>query len=127
MQVYENGVLRDETAAETTARELAEQAVGNVPEPVPAEISPRQLLIGLADKGWITPDEALAAATAGTPPAAVEGVFKALPTEQQLPARITWARMTTVLRTDPLVPLLAAAKGQDADAVDDFFRVYSKV
>ena len=97
------------------------------PEPVPIEISPRQLLIGLAAKGWITPEEALAAATAGTPPAVIEGVFTSLPAEQQLAARITWARMTTVLRTDPLVPLLAATKGQSNADVDEFFRTYAAV
>jgi hypothetical protein len=95
--------------------------------PVPAEISPRQLLIGLAAKGWITPEEALAAATAGTPPAVIEGVFASLPADQQLAARITWARMTTVLRTDALVPLLAATKGQSEADVDAFFRTYAVV
>lgn len=115
-------------SAEEEAARLAEQEIAaNVPLPVPAEISPRQLLIGLADKGWITPEEALAAATNGAPPAVIDALFSSFPPEQELAARITWARMTTVTRSDPLVPAFAATKGQSEADVDDFFRVYGKV
>ena len=73
--------------------------------------TPRQLFIGLATAGFITEAEAVAAAGTGAMPTAVEAAIAPLPAEAQLAARITWARMTLVNRTDPLVALLAGSQG----------------
>lgn len=102
-------------------------------EPDPAALRPRmrmsrrQLLIGLADMGWITEVEAVAAAGTGAVPAAVEAAITALDPEQQLRARITWAAMSEAQRLDPLVALLAAAQGVGDAEVDAFFTTYSSI
>lgn len=87
------------------------------------EISPRQLFIALASEPWsyITPEEAIAAATAGTMPAAVEAAMAGFDAAAQLAARVTWARMQVVLRLDPLVTALGASQGASDAELDDFF------
>lgn len=84
-------------------------------------ITPRQLFIGMVRAGFCTAEEGVAAATAGTMPAAVEAAISVLSAEDQIAARITWARMQTVERLDPMVSLLAAAVGISAEDVDAFF------
>lgn len=111
------------------AREGVDHMTGTVvpftpPAPAPArvgQISPRQMILGLLAQGYITGPEALAAATSGTIPPAVETVVSALPPDAQIAARVTWARMTVVLRDDPLVGLLAASQGLADAEVDAFF------
>src|SRR5688572_20812041 len=90
----------DERVPADPARLTARRAV--------MQLTPRQLFIGLATAGFISEAEAIAAAGTGAIPAAVEAAIAPLPPEAQLAARITWARMTLVNRTDPLVALLAA-------------------
>ena len=90
-------------------------------------LSPRQLFIGMAQAGFISPDEALAAACSGAIPAAVEQALGGLREAEQLAARITWARMTTIERLDPLVDLLAAATGRSPLEVDAFFEACSQL
>lgn len=95
-----------------------------LPDPAPArvsQISPRQMILGLYGQGFITADEALAAATSGAVPAAVDAVISALPAHAEVAARVTWARMSVVLRDDPLVGLLAASQGLSSAEVDAFF------
>lgn len=101
-------------AAPAAAPDLAARRAG-------MSMSPRQLILGLHAHGFITGEEAVAAATAGAMPAAVATVVATLPADAQIAARVTWARMTVVLRTDPLVDLLAASQGLTAAEVDAFF------
>jgi len=70
------------------------------------QLTARQLFIGVAAAGFITEEEAIEAACTGALPAAVEAAIATLPGDEQTAARITWARMTLVSRTDPLVALL---------------------
>nr|WP_263969345.1 hypothetical protein [Roseomonas sp. SXEYE001]MCV4210404.1 hypothetical protein [Roseomonas sp. SXEYE001] len=94
---------------------------GTVAASVPLSISRRQLLLELLERGLITAEEAEAAATVGAVPAKVAAVFDRLPPEQAIAARITWASMIEALRSDPLVPMLAAAEGKDDTYVDAVF------
>ena len=97
------------------------------PEPVPDVISRRQLLIALAAAGFISAEEALAAAQTGAVPAAIAGIFDLLPVEQALAARITWATMTEVYREDPLIGAIVAAGVATAEQVDALFRAAARV
>ena len=90
-------------------------------------ITRRQLLLGLAAEGLITPNEALSAAQTGAVPAAVEAVFIALPTDQQLGARITWASMSQAERTNPLVAMMAAAQGINSADLDALWRQWTQL
>jgi hypothetical protein len=91
------------------------------------QMTPRQLFIGLATAGFITQAEAIAAAAGGSMPAAVEAAIAPMPPEAQFAARITWARMTLVNRTDPLVALLAAHQGLGVAELDAFFETFAQV
>lgn len=93
-----------------------------VPAPiVPEEISPAQLFLQLNALGFITTQEALDAATAGKVPAAIDAIFSTLPANEALAARVRWARMTTCLRSDPLVAGLALANNLSEEDIDQFF------
>lgn len=95
---------------------------GQAPLPPPGlAISPRQLLIGLQREALITGEEALAAAETGAVPVVVETVFATLPEQEQLEARITWAKMSVVERGHPLVAAVMANAGKSAEEADDFF------
>ena len=84
-------------------------------------ITPRQLFIGMVQAGFCTAEEGVAAATSGTMPVVVESAIAVLSPEDQIAARITWARMQTVERLDPLAGLLATAVGITDAEVDAFF------
>jgi hypothetical protein len=111
-------IVRDATPAEVAEIE----ALRNAPPPVPAVISRRQLLIALARAKLITEAEALAAAKTGQVPAAIDAVFAALPKEQALAARITWATMTVVERDHPLIQAVIDAKIATPEQIDALFR-----
>jgi hypothetical protein len=116
-------IVRDATPAE--AAEI--EALRNAPPPVPAAISRRQLLIALGHANWITEAEALAAAKTGEVPAAIDAVFGALPKEQALAARITWATMTVVERDHPLIQAVIDAKVATAEQVDALFKAAAEL
>jgi hypothetical protein len=116
-------IVRDATPAE--AAEI--EALRNAPPPVPNVITRRQLLIALAQAGLISEAEALAAAKTGEVPAAIDAVFGALPKEQALAAQITWATMTQVERSHPLVQALIDAKVATAEQVDALFRAAAQL
>ncbi len=97
------------------------------PEPVPRVISRRQLLIALAAAGFISAEEALAAAQTGAVPAATARIFDRLPAEQALAAWITWATMTEVDRGDPLIGAIVAAGVATSEQVDELFRMAAGV
>lgn len=87
-------------------------------------ITPRQLFIALASPPWnfISTAEAVAAAATGAMPANVEAAIASLDQHSQLAARVTWARMQEVRRTDPLVTLLAGTQpGLTDEILDQFF------
>lgn len=90
-------------------------------------LSRRQLLLGLAAEGFITPQEALAAAQSGAVPAAVDAIFAQLPQAEQLGARITWAAMSQAERGNPLVGLMAAAQGVSPAALDALWRGWAQL
>ncbi len=98
-----------------------------LPQPVPATITPRQLLIGLMRAGIISPAEAEAAATTGAVPAAVAAVFEALPAQEAVEARITFARMGQVERDNPLLWAAMAAAGSSQADLDEFFRACAAI
>jgi hypothetical protein len=116
-------IVRDATPAEVAEIE----ALRNAPPPVPAVISRRQLLIALAQAKLITEAEALAAAKTGEVPAAIDAVFAALPKEQALAARITWATMTVVERDHPLIQAVINANLATANQVDALFRAAAEL
>jgi hypothetical protein len=88
---------------------------------VPASISRRQLLLAMAGAGLITGPEALAAATTGAVPAAIDAVFARLPAAEALAARITWATMSVAEREHPLIGALVAANLATVAQVDALF------
>jgi hypothetical protein len=116
-------IVRDATPAE--AAEIA--ARRNAPPPVPAAVSRRQLLIALTQAKLITEAEALAAAKTGEVPAAIDEVFSLVPKEQALAARITWATMTQIERSHPLLQAVIDAKLVTAEQVDTLFREAAKL
>jgi hypothetical protein len=118
-----NAVTGETLVRDATPAEAAEiEALRNAPPPVPTVISRRQLLIALANAKLITEAEALAAAKTGEVPAAIDAVFAALPKEQALAARITWATMTVVERDHPLIQAVIDAKIVTAEQADALFR-----
>jgi len=88
---------------------------------VPASITRSELLLGLAGAGLITDEEALAAATTGVVPAAVDEVFDKLPAAQALAARIKWAAMVVAEREHPLIGALIDAGLATPAEVDALF------
>lgn len=113
--------IRD-TARQRWAGEALEPFDPPPPPPVlPRSITRRQLLLGLAGAGLITPEEALAAATSGAVPAAIDAVFAQLPPAEALGARITWATMSVAERDHPLIGAVAAEIDLDEAALDALF------
>lgn len=104
-----------------------------VPEPVPREITPRQLRIGLVVGGFITETEAREWRKGDALPAPVRGVINAMPVEQQFAAEETAFSMSTVYREDPLlVEAVKAVKPELDEAgikqlLDQSFRDWSKL
>lgn len=101
-------------------------ALRNAPQPVPGTIRLLQFLGQGVIAGIFSQDEALAAARTGAVPAAIEAVFGTLPADQAFQARLAWAAMVEVDRASPLLAAVAAARGMNTAAMDDFFRAASK-
>ena len=96
------------------------------PPRVPAEITFRQLLIGLVAEGWITEAEG-DAWLAGTIPAAASALVASLPEAQRFAARASIIRPSVILRADPLVAALAVAESKTEADLDTFFITYAQV
>jgi hypothetical protein len=111
-------IVRDATPAE--AAEI--EARRNTPPSAPAAVSRRQLLIALAQAKLITEAEAIAAAKMGEVPAVIDKVFAALPKDQALAAKITWATMTMVERNHPLIQAVIDTKLATPEQIDALFR-----
>ena len=93
----------------------------SLPVPVPASITRPQAARRLLDMALVTGAEALAMAQTGTPPAFVMTQINALPTEQQIPAQIDFARYEYD-RANPLLIAMTLANGNSSADVDQFFR-----
>lgn len=88
---------------------------------VPFQITALQFLLQAAADGIITQLEALNAAKTGAVPAVIQEVFDSLSPVESFAAAVKWARMTTVLRDDPLVSAVAAQLNMTSEDVDEFF------
>jgi hypothetical protein len=88
--------------------------------PVPDAVTKRQFLIQLLRAGMVEPEEVPTLAT--QPPALMAAVLAAMPEEDALEARLSWAAMTQVERHSPLTLSAAAAAGTTEAQLDDFFR-----
>lgn len=98
------------------------EAFLNPPTPVSTSITRRQLLIGLKNAELISAQEAIAAATAGAVPKAIQAIFDALPTQAARDdATITWASMSVVERAHPLVAMVGQANDMSEWEIDEFF------
>lgn len=84
-------------------------------------LTARQFFIMLANSGYVTPQEAVEAAQTGAVPANIAAVFATLPSEQALAAQITWAKMTTVARNEPLITVVGASLSLTSEEIDQFF------
>lgn len=91
------------------------------PTPVPHMIRLLQFLAEAVEWGIIEPEEALAAACTGAVPASIDAVFAMLPPSAAFGARLAWAAMVDVERSNPLLVVVAAAKGLTEADMDTFF------
>lgn len=99
-----------------------------IPSPVPEAITPRQFFIQSAISGYITQDEALAAATTGVVPPEILTILQAsLSPPQLFAAQVSWARMTLILRDDPLTSIIAQGLGITSAQMDAFFVAASQI
>ena len=92
------------------------------PVSIPAVISDRQFAQVLAIDEIITEAEALAWAARGDLPDALETAVDQLPEADRFTARMLLAAATTYERAHPLVAVLGAILGRDADELDDIWR-----
>lgn len=95
------------------------------PLPVPQSLSFAQLLIGLVAEGLLSAADARAWRDRTALPAQVQALIATLPPEQQFAAETRAMAPSAVLRSDPLVQMLAAAQGKSPEQLDDFFRAYA--
>ena len=115
------GAVRDMTPAEIAEFEAPRSSLVIPP------LTRRQVFIGMADAGLITAPEAIASASVGTPPAAVEAAFLAMPSAQQTPARITFGAFQVAYRNDPMTELFRTTAGMTPTQMDAFFTTYAAV
>jgi hypothetical protein len=92
------------------------------PPTVPAAISFRQLILGLLGSGFLTAEQALAAAESRARPPQLEAIIATLPEDAALAARITWATIAEARRSDSLLAALIAAGYATEAEVDALFR-----
>jgi hypothetical protein len=97
------------------------------PPPVPTTISFRQLILGLLESGFLTAEQALAAAETRARPPQLEAIIATLPEDAALAARITWATMSEARRADPLFGALIAEGHAAAKQVDELFRTAARL
>jgi hypothetical protein len=90
---------------------------------VPTEISRRQFFQELANRKMITKEEALAAITVGTLPAAFDVLVSAILDEDiEWQARMLLAGATTFMRANWFVDYFATMQGFPTSYMDDFWR-----
>ena len=103
------------------------RAVPPAPLPVPQELSFAQLLIGLVAEGWLSAADARAWRDRIALPAQVQALIASLPEHMQFAAETRAFAPSEVLRSDPLVQMLAAAQGKTPDQLDLFFTTYAAI
>jgi len=118
-------VLDDGTAViRGTWDGAAFQLPAPAPEPppgVPTSITFRQLILGLLGSGFLTTEQALAAAETRARPPQLDAIIATLPDDAALAARITWATMSEARRSDPLFASLIAVGHATSEQVDELF------
>lgn len=85
-----------------------------------------QLMVGLVKEKWLSEADAQLWLTGVLPPQ-VQATISLLPEENRFPAMARASRPSEVLRTDPLVEMMALAQGRTAEELDAFFETYSAV
>ena len=88
------------------------------------KLSFAQLMIGLVAENWLSEDDAKLWLTGVLPPA-VEATIRLLPVEHQFAATARASRPSEVVRTDPLVEMMALAQGKTAEDLDTFFLLHA--
>ena len=101
--------------------------VPELPPPVPTMISFRQLILGLLGSGFITAEQALAAAETRARPPQLDAIVATLPEDAALAARITWATMSEARRADPLFAAVIVGGHATWDQVDELFRTSARL
>jgi hypothetical protein len=96
-------------------------------DPVPETISFRQLVLGLLGSGFLTAQQALAAAETRARPPQLDAIIATLPDDAALAARITWATMSEARRADPPFSELIAAGHATAKQVDALFQAAARL
>jgi hypothetical protein len=91
----------------------------------PETISDRQFFQGLAIRGLINEDEAIAAVSSGSIPSAMLAFIAALPAEQQFSARMLLAGAVEFQRSHPLTEAFGAMQGLSSDQLDELWRYCS--
>lgn len=107
------------TVTEKSPRELEEDRKG-------LTLTFAQLLIGLVTLGWITEaegDDWLE----GRIPQAARMLIQTLPPQQRFAAKARAARPSVILRSEPLLQMLAQANGHTDADLDQFFLTFSEV
>jgi len=104
------------------------------PAPTPEEVlqerrrsmrlSFAQLMIGLVAENWMSEADARLWLT-GTLPSMVQVAIALLPVEHQFAATARASRPSEIVRTDPLVELMAMSQGKTAEDVDTFFLLHA--
>lgn len=94
---------------------------------VPEEISDRQFAQQLAVVGTITETEALAWASRGDLPSALEVAIGALPEDEQFSARMLLASATTYHRSLSLADALGTLMGYSPEDLDELWRAAAEL
>ncbi len=89
---------------------------------VPASVSLSQLLFALRDEGWITHEEALAAARTGEVPATLDVLMAGMSEAAAGDVRLLWAAMYVAERSNPLWAAIIGAGIATVAEVDAVFR-----
>jgi len=99
------------------------EAAAPLPEPPSSPtISDRQFAHGLAKRGLITYDEAMAFVQTGTIPPALLSDIEALPIDEQADAKLILAGAVEYQRHHPLTEYFAARRGWSPTQTDEFWR-----
>jgi hypothetical protein len=127
-RIADGAILGADPTVAAYADYLAWAAAGNLADradpvvaPVPSSISRRQFYQQLAIAGIATQDEAIAALSTGTLPAALATIVNGLPSDQQFGARMLLIGGTDFLLAHPLTAAIVAARGMSSADRDAFF------
>lgn len=91
--------------------------------PFPREVTLRQLLFALVNQGWITQEEALAAAKTGEVPSSLAAMLPGMSDAEEFGMRLTWAAMYSAERSSPIWDIFIERGVATPDDVDNLFRI----